>query len=151
MSLETSKKVLKVFGIIDIIFGILGILAGIAAVAGGSLLGAAKISEGVAANQSLAIGVGLLGIGGLAVLISSVLSIVEGYFSIKASKDSSKIMPAWVFALIGIILSIVGAISTFTSQTATKDVSTIVGIVIGVLIHLLIFVAANNIKKSAGK
>ena len=151
MSLETSKKVLKVFGIIDIIFGILGILAGIAAVAGGSLLGAAKISEGVAANQSLAIGVGLLGIGGLAVLISSVLSIVEGYFSVKASKDSSKIMPAWVFALIGIILSIVGAVSTFTSQTAPKDVSTVVSIIIGVLIHLLIFVAANNIKKSAGK
>ena len=153
MNLQTSKTILKVFGIIGIIFGILGVLGGIAAIAGGALIGAGVASAGSSASEAAGVGIALLGFGGLVILVSSVVSIIEGYCSVKASKDISKIMPAWVFALIGIIFSVIGAISTFMAQAqaADKNVTTIISTIIGVLINLLIFVAANNIKKAAGK
>ena len=41
MSIETSKKVLKVTGIITLIFGILGVIAGIVLILGARVLGGA--------------------------------------------------------------------------------------------------------------
>ena len=56
MSLDTSKMILKIAGIISIIFGILGIIGGIAAILGGSFLGFGVASGDVAGSQDLAIG-----------------------------------------------------------------------------------------------
>ena len=68
---------------------------------------------------------------------------MEGWFSISASKDSAKIMPAWIFAILGII----GSIGTLISSIG-EDMKGVAGAVIGVALSVLIFVAANTIKKS---
>ena len=145
MSLKTSKTILKVFGIISIIFGILGIIGGIMFIAGGSFLGVGLAIGEVQASQDIAAGVGLLGFGGLLILIAAAVELLSGIFSVRASKDSSKIMPAWVFSLIGLIFSIPGLISAISAN------NNIVSNIIAALINALVFVAANTVKKSAGK
>lgn len=151
MNLNTSKMILKVFGIISIIFGILGIVAGIMAVAGGAIIGAGAAAGEIAADSKLAGGVALLGFGGLLVIVGSVIELLSGVLSVKASNDISKIMPAWVFALIGTITSIISVVSMFMQKTQPVKTSNLVGAIVGVCTSVLIFVAANNIKKAAGK
>lgn len=149
MSLNTSKTILKVFGIISIIFGVLGIIGGVMAIAGGALIGVGAAAGEVAGSSELAGGVAILGFGGILIVISAVVELISGIFSVKASNDISKIMPAWVFAVIGLIMSILSAIGTFVTKANTN--STVAGTIIGLGLSILIFVAANNIKKAAGK
>ena len=145
MNLSTSKTILKIAGIISIIFGVLGIIGGIMAIAGGSFLGIGLAIGEVQASQDIAAGVGLLGLGGLLILIGAVIELLSGIFSVRAAKDISKIMPAWVFSLIGLILSVPGLIAAISANDK------IVSNIITVAINALIFVAANTVKKSAGK
>ena len=95
MSVQTSKTILKVFGILDIIGGVLGLIGGLILLAGGGLIAAAGGSGDEAAVGALA------GILGVIALIASVITLIQGICSINAAKDTSKIMPAWVFAIIG--------------------------------------------------
>ena len=145
MNLSTSKTILKIAGIISIIFGVLGIIGGIMAIAGGSFLGIGLAIGEVQASQDIAAGVGLLGLGGLLILIGAVIELLSGIFSVRAAKDISKIMPAWVFSLIGLILSVPGLIAAISANDK------IVSNIITVAINALICVAANTDKKSAGK
>lgn len=151
MNLNTSKMILKVFGIISIIFGIIGIVAGILAIAGGALIGAGAAAGEVTASSEMAGGVALLGFGGLLIIIGSVVELLSGIFSVKASNDISKIMPAWWFALISLVMGIVNIIVMVVQKSQATNTSNIVSAVIGLLISILIFVAANTIKKAAGK
>ena len=151
MSLNTSKMILKVFGIISIIFGVLGIIAGAMAVAGGAIIGAGAAAGEVAADAELAGGVALLGFGGLIILVGSIIELISGICSVKAAKDISKIMPAWVFALLGLISAVINVVSLIVGQTELASTSSIVGTVIGCIINILIFVAASTIKTAANK
>lgn len=154
MSLDASKKVLKVFGIITIIFSILGIIFGITAIAGGSALGIGTATGSVESNVNLAAGVGIITLLGLVALIGSVIDLISGICSVQASNDISKIMPAWVFALIGLIFDVIGIIANFAQRkpdSAPLTPSTIIGMICGLAISVLIFVAANNVKQAAGK
>ncbi|MBP3200109.1 MAG: hypothetical protein J6M39_00460 [Lachnospiraceae bacterium] len=157
MSLNTSKTILKVFGIISIIFGILGLLGGIASIFGGAAINLGTATGEVNMDATTAAGgAAVLGILGLIICFDSIIGLISGICSVRASKDSSKIMPAWIFALIGLVLSIISAISTFTFPSTTNGstsnlIGTIIGVIIGVGIDALVFAAANNIKQSAGK
>ena len=145
MNLNTSKMILKVAGIFSIIFGILGIIGGMMAILGGSFLGYGVATGEVANSQDMAIGIGALGVLGLLILIAAIVGLLSGIFSVKASNDISKIMPAWVFSLIGLILSIPGLISAISANNQVWSN------VVAVAINALIFIAANTIKKIAGK
>ena len=131
MSLETSRKILKVFGILAIIFGILGLIAGVIVLLGGSALGAE-----VAAFAAVA---------SVLVVIGAIVTLLEGIFSVRAAKDSSKIMPAFVFALLGLVF---GAIS-FVSNLVRNGGSGLVSNLISLAIRCLVFIAANTIRKNA--
>ena len=154
MSLEGSKKFLKVIGIINIVFGIIGIIGGVVAIAGGGLLGIGAASGEAAVSASelkgMQVGIGLAVFGGLFILVASVINVVEGCFDVKASKDISKIMPAWVFAVIGLILCAY-SVFKFVSKQDFSDVSSNLSVAFDVLISVLTFFAANTIKKAAGK
>ena len=154
MSLDASKKILKVFGIITIIFSILGILVGIFAILGGSVIGIGTATGGVESNANLAAGVGIIVILGLIALIGSIIDLISGICSVRAANDISKIMPAWIFALIGLIFDVIGIISNFVQKRPEGyplTAGNIIGLIIGLAISVLIFVAANNVKKVAGK
>lgn len=154
MTLDASKKILKVFGIITIIFSILGIIVGILLIVGISVLGIITATVDVQSNVNLAPAVGVISIFGLVALIGSIVDLISGICSVKASNDISKIMPAWVFALLGLIFDVIGVISFFLQKRPEGEAVTpanIVGLIIGIAISALIFIAANNVKKAAGK
>lgn len=153
MSLETSKKVLKIFGIIGIIFAIFGLIGGLAVVAGGGLITAGLADPSLNADGSTdttqAAGVaGLVIVLGVVLIISALIALLEGIFSVRAAKDSSKIMPAFVFAILG-VLSGVGSLAT-TVTTGSSGTQIASG-VISLAISCLVLVAANTIRTSRNK
>ena len=136
MTVETSRKILKIFGIISIIIGALGAIIGIVGVVGGGAL--------ASAGDDMSLGVGAAAIiVSVVLLVSGIVSLLEGIFSVRAANDVSKIMPAWVFAIISLVFSVIGIFTNIKSGT-----SSIVSAIIGLGISVLIFVAANTIKKS---
>ena len=130
MSLKTSKRILKIFGIFDIICGIFLIILGVMV-----LVGASQLSpEEIASDPSLSAGVS-----GMAIFfILGLLSLLEGIFSIRGAKDAAKIMPAWIFAIIGVIAAVVGL---FTGGSLG-------GSIVSLIVNIVIFIAANKIRKS---
>ncbi len=134
MSLETSKKILKIFGVLGIIGGILCLILGIVALAGGSML-ATGVDEEEVELGALAI------IGSIVFVISGIISLFEGIFSVRASKDITKIGPAWFFALLGIISAIAGVGSALgQGGSIASSIGTLI-------INGVVFVAANTIRK----
>ena len=130
MSLKTSKLILKIFGIFSIICGIILIILGVMV-----LVGASQLSpDEIASDPSISAGVS-----GMALLfILGILSLLEGIFSLRGAKDASKIMPAWIFAIIGVIAAVVGL---FTGGSMGGSISSLI-------VNIVIFIAANKIKKS---
>lgn len=130
MSLKTSKTILKIFGVLDILAGILVIALAVLGFAGVSQTSA----EEIAADPSLSSGV----IGMAIILVLGLVSLLEGIFSIRGAKDASKIMPAWIFAIIGVITSVTGMV---IGGSARSSVGTLI-------VNIVIFIAANKIRKS---
>ena len=131
MTVETSSKILKIFGILSIIGGILGIILGILALLGGGLVATDDAETG-----------GLVIVAGIVLIVSAIVSLIEGIFAVRAAKDHSKINPAWVLALISLIM---GAISAVVSLSNGGSVTSSIP---SILFSILVFVAANNIKKA---
>ena len=91
-------------------------------------------AEEIASDPELSRGVGAIAI----FFILGLISILEGIFSIRGAKDASKIMPAWIFALIGLIGAIVGL---FMGGSMGSSIASLI-------VNIVIFIAANKIKKS---
>ena len=121
---------MKIFGIFSIICGVILIILGAMV-----FIGASQLSpEEIAADPSLSAGVS-----GMALFfVLGVISLLEGIFSLRGAKDASKIMPAWIFAIIGVIAAVVGL---FTGGSMG-------GSVFSLIVNIVIFVAANKIRKS---
>lgn len=153
MSLQTSKTILKISGILAIIFGVLGLIGAIVLLAGGGLVGV-----GVAAGEITNLDTKTTGaitfiaiFLGCLLFVGGVVNLLEGIFSLRAVKDEQKIMPAWIFALISLILSIINFISSFTinssAASGSNNAQNILSLILSIAISALIFYAANNIKK----
>ena len=150
MSLEASKKCLKILGILSLIFGILGVIGGIALTAGGGLLGIGTVDTATNGNtEVIQNAIAITVFGGLFLIIASALNIIEGCLDIRASKDISKIMPAWIFAIIGLIVCVIQLVGFFNTRDFSSG--TVAGVVVSVILSVLTFIAANTIKKAAGK
>lgn len=158
MSLETSSKVLKVTGIISIVLGVFGIIFGILAVAGGGVIGLGAAEAGEATQETSAL-FGLAVLGGLIFLLTGVIALIEGICSVRAANDHSKIMPAWIFALISLVMSVFSIVSPLVTgqqaaaaqNSAASATGTIIGTIIGLALNVLVFISANTIKKAVGK
>ena len=137
MSVETSEKILKVFGIIAIVIGALGVLVGVLSIVGGGLLGAGLGDMGggplIAAMAIVA---------GLVVVVRSIVTLLEGIFSVIASNNYSKIMPAFVFSIIALVLSGLSVINSIVQKGG------LLFALISLAISCLVFVAANTIRKN---
>jgi hypothetical protein len=151
MERSGSQKVLLVLSIITIVVAALGLIASILAIAGGALFGAVDSSEAASALQGtgatqgeVAAGVSLAG---LFLLIACAVELLEGILGVRAANDNQKIMPVWVLALIGIIISFIGAMSLAVQGRFLENPSMVASL-IG---SALMFWIANNIKVQAGK
>ena len=130
MNLETSKKVLKIAGICEIIIAVIILILGVLAMIGGNdLIGDAAANSEAQEQAALAIG------GGVILAITGVLSIIEGIISYQAGKTGKKKLAtvAMVLAAISTISSITGLFSG-NNGGASNIVSTVVGIALNVLV-----------------
>ena len=98
MSLETSRKVLKISGILGIICAALVIIAALAAFGIG---GFATVNENVQAYENAAEGIAGILLGGIVALMSGIIALIEGIVSVKASKSNRFGNTAWIFAILG--------------------------------------------------
>lgn len=130
MNLETSKKVLKIAGICEIIIAVIILILGVLAMIGGNdLIGDAAANSEAQEQAALAIG------GGVILAITGVLSIIEGIISYQAGKTGKKKLAtvAMVLAALSTISSITGLFSG-NNGGASNIVSTVVGIALNVLV-----------------
>ena len=140
MKIETSKRVLKVCGTIDMIYGILEIFLGVLSMAGGGLVSAvgslaeADIPE-FAGPLFLVVGIGIVLLG--------VFSLLEGIFSRKAAVDPSKAKPAFVFAMISLMLTGINMVNALANGESP------VAAIVGVVLNGLLVAAAYTMRKEA--
>ena len=142
MTVETSRKILKVVGILGIILGVIVCLGGVLMLAGGSL--AQQAGEISLTPEELK----LMKLGGIASAVLGLITLLEGIFSVRAANDFSKIMPAWIFALISLIFNAVDAVWSIIQSAEAR---TIVSAALSIALSILVLGAANKIKKYVGK
>ena len=151
MARSGSQKVLFVLSIINIVIAVLGILAAYLTITRGAMLSGVDLGDATAPLKNLGINQGeggaFVSIMGIVILLASVLELVTGVLGIRAANDSQKIMPVWVLAIIGIIISFVGAIIVVVSGELANNTSLIASLIMGALMLWI----ANNIKVQAGK
>ena len=142
MTVETSRKILKVVGILGIIFGVIVCLGGVLMLAGGSLVQQAGDISLTPEEMKL------MKLGGIASAVLGLITLLEGIFSVRAAKDFNKIMPAWVFALVSLIFNAVDAVWSIIQSAEAR---TIASAAFSIAISILVLGAANKIKKHVGK
>ena len=133
MTVETSNKILKIFGILGIIGGALSVIMGLVASFSGQIVTVA------AEDESMGL---LVVVVGIIMVITGIVSLIEGIFSVRAAKDNSKIGPAWWFAIISLVMGVISIGSNLANGSG------IAGSIPSLLISILIFMAANTIKKA---
>ena len=144
MSLDTSKSILKIMGILSIIFGILGaFLAATLLFGGKAAVASGELDTAITPEQ-----LRLLTLVGVFSLVSALVTFLQGVFSVRAAKDFSKIMPAWVFAILALIFSVVDSVWIIVQNASGNN---IFSSAISVALSILVLAAANKIKKHVGK
>ena len=148
MSIQNAKSTLKVLGILCIIFGVLGIIAGIGLMAGGGLFGATTLTSGEVTTaegaDTVTLVTGMVVALGAFALVAAIVDVLLGIFSVRASKDSTKIGPAYVFSIIAFVLSIISVAMNFSNF----NLSTILSALPSIVFSAVIFLAAKTIKQS---
>ena len=141
MNLETSRKILKIFGIIGIVLAVLSFIVSILSMVGG---GVAAVQPEVTENEELAVGAAALMLAGVFGIISAIINLIEGIVSVKASKDNKFGTAAFVFAILGLIGSCVNGITSITN--GGLDGASIVGVLLGIALSVLILLSANRVR-----
>ena len=138
MSVQTSKSILKVLGIVDIILGVLVLLGSVLTLTGGGLL-----ASGAVPMDQVEAGVSgtLVLVAGGAMLLMGCFSLAEGILARRAAKDPSKAQPALVFAVISLVLAAGNLIWAIVGGG-----SPVSGLV-SVAINVLLVMAANTVRK----
>ena len=76
------------------------------------------------------------------------LNVITAIALLNASKDASKIMPAWVITLVNLIFSVLALAGGYfiRDQIGSQNM---VSLVISLALNLIVFLAANGVKKQA--
>lgn len=141
MNLETSKKVLKIAGICEIIIAVIVLILGVLAMIGGNdLIGDVAANSEAQEQAALAIG------GGVILAITGVLSIIEGIISYQAGKTGKKKL-----ATVAMVLAAISTISSITGLFSGNNggASNIVSTVVGIALNILVVYAAYVVRQAA--
>ena len=140
MSLETSRKVLKIVGILIIISAVISLIGGIAFLGIGNwAAGDAEILAEEGAVEGIG---GTILLGGL-LLVSGIFSLIEGIISVKASKNNKFGTAAFIFAILGLLSSIGSAINSISNDASASNIGSSV---LTIVLSVLILLAANKIR-----
>ena len=145
MTVETSRKILKVIGILSIIFGALAVI--LIAV----LLLGIHASE-ISGEFPVPVSQEELRIMKLASVFGIILwavTFLRGIFSVRAAKSFEKVMPAWVFSIIVLLLTVADAVWSILNSVNVPRTIAIAAVQIA--LSILVLGAANKIKKHVGK
>lgn len=132
MGIETSKKMLKALGIINLVLGIIFVIIGVLA---------ARLVIGISSNSSIPNNYSFLVI---LIVAIGVISIIAGCLDVRAAKDTSKIMPAWIFSIIGLIYSGVNLCFSIAKNTINNPISAI-SLLLSIILSVFTFIAANAV------
>ena len=144
--IKNAKSTLKILGILSIVAGALAIVMGAMSLGGCEVLAGQMANSAVVGPteaEAAATVTGLVLVAGAFVLISGVFTLLMGIFSVRAANDFSKIGPAYVFAIIDLVASVISAI---VSLVGSMSISSLLGGAGGIAISACIFWAANTIK-----
>jgi hypothetical protein len=147
--IKNAKSTLKIMGILSIIMSAFGIILGAMSIGGGGILaGQMAASGGMSSTEADAAATmtGLVLAAGIMILVSGIFALLLGIFSVRASNDFSKVGPAYVLAIIDLIVSIISVIVNFAG---TMNVSSLLDGVVGVVFAACIFWAAKTIRDNA--
>ena len=147
-----SQKVLRVISILEIIEAAFLIIFGVLALMGGAAIGSAdpaSVAEltaetGVTQGE---IGGVVAGVG-ISIFVGAVLSIITAIFGLRASNDVNKIMPAWIFSVLGLVGSCANLVMAAVRGTMSDN---LVSLIASIVLSAITFWACNNIKTEAGK
>lgn len=132
MNIETSRKMLKVLGVINIILGIIFVVLGV--LTAGLLLGFSA-SSNVTDNYSIFV---------ILFIVIGIFSVIAGWLDVSASKDVTKIMPAWIFSIIGLIYSGVNLCLSIAKNTINDPISGL-SLLLSIILAVFTFIAANAV------
>ena len=138
MSVDTSKTMLKIFGIVNMILGVMILIFSAMTLAGGGLLASGVIPMDQA--EAGVSGALVFGVGG-AMLVLGAFSFASGILSRRAAKDPSKAQPTFVFAIIGAVLAVPNLVLAITGG------GSLISAVVCLGINALLVVAANTLRK----
>ena len=147
--IKNAKSTLKILGILSIILGAFGIILGAMSIGGGGVLAGEMAASGGMSSaevETAAAVTGMVLVAGVVLLASGIFTLLLGIFSVRASNDFSKIGPAYVFAIIDLVVSILGVIGNFIG---TMNVSSLLEGIVGVVFAACIFWAARTIRDNA--
>jgi hypothetical protein len=147
--IKNAKSTLKILGILSIILGAFGIILGAMSIGGGGVLAGEMAASGGMSSaevETAAAVTGMVLVAGVVLLASGIFTLLLGIFSVRASNDFSKIGPAYVFAIIDLVVSILGVIGNFIG---TMNVSSLLEGIVGVVFAACIFWAAKTIRDNA--
>lgn len=144
MQPSTSQKILKVISIISVVGAIISIIGAVLMLAGGILF-AQSGAEGVVEGMTAAEAGASVAFAGFFTLVEGLICLLEGVLGLRAAKDSRKIMPVWIIAVIGLAAGIISLVMTvFRGGVDASQYGSLIG---SVASSALMFWLANNIRK----
>ncbi len=84
--------------------------------------------------------------GGAASWGSAAFSVLTAVILLSAAKDASKIGAAWLITFVNLVLSVLELILALNNSAPDKK-TLIIGAGIAIVLNLIVFIAANNVKK----
>ena len=144
MTVDSARKILNIAAVIHIICGIPMIVVGILGLSGTAAATVApEIAESLA--EAVPMTAGVIMVLSAVILIVGFLAAVEGVLDRRAAKDPAKVMPVWYLSIVLLVINVIGL--GLSAVTGTMGIST----VIELLFTVLVFSAANSIRKELGK
>ena len=144
MTVDSARKILNIAAVIHIICGIPMIVVGILGLSGTAAATVApEIAESLA--EAVPMTAGVIMVLSAITLIVGFLAAVEGVLDRRAAKDPAKVMPVWYLSIVLLVINVIGL--GLSAVTGTMGIST----VIELLFTVLVFSAANSIRKELGK
>ena len=147
MSIQNAKSTLKILGILSVILGIFGVIAGLGLVAGGGLFGADTLMSGKVTTadgaETVSMVTGMVMAMGIFTAVSALVDVLLGVFSVRASKDFSKINPAYILSIIALALSVISLFMNF----AEFNLSTLLSALPSIVFSAVLFLAAKTVKE----
>ena len=144
MTVNSARRILNIAAVIHIICGIPMIVVGILGLTGTAAASVApEIAESLAEAGTMTAGV-VMALSAV-ILIIGFLAAVEGVLDRRAAKDPAKVMPVWYLSIVLLVINVIGL--GLSAVTGTLGIST----VIELLFTVLVFSAANSIRKELGK